>query len=50
MMKKKHDDAAQDKALISKMIKSSEKKEPMKLAAGGVAKLRRGFPMTKGKK
>jgi hypothetical protein len=32
---KKHDDEAQDKKLISKMIKQAEKKEPKKMAKGG---------------
>ena len=31
----KHDDAAQDKKLISKMIKASEKKEPKGMKKGG---------------
>lgn len=35
-MAKKHDDAAQDKKLISKMIKSAEKKEPKGMKKGGV--------------
>ena len=32
----KHDDAAQDKKLISKMIKAAEKKEPKGMKKGGV--------------
>ena len=59
----KHDDVAQDKKLISKMIKAEGKKEagvrysasdngapvkkiPLKLAEGGAAKQRHGFPNT----
>lgn len=33
----KHDDAAQDKKLISKMIAASEKKEPVGMKKGGAA-------------
>jgi hypothetical protein len=36
MMAKKHDDEAQDKKLISKMIKQAEKKEPKGMKKGGV--------------
>jgi len=36
MAKMKHDDAAQDKKLISKMIKAAEKKEPKGMKKGGV--------------
>lgn len=35
---KKHDDEAQDKKLISKMIKASEKKEPKGMKKGGSVK------------
>ena len=35
MAKMKHDDAAQDKKLIAKMIKQAEKKEPKGMRAGG---------------
>lgn len=50
-----HSDVKQDKALISKMIKQADVKEGkgmacggrMKMAAGGAAKVRRNFPMTK---
>jgi hypothetical protein len=49
-----HSDVKQDKALISKMIKSADAKEgkgmacggKMRMAAGGAAKVRRGFPNT----
>ena len=36
MAKMKHDDEAQDKKLISKMIKASEKKEVKGMKKGGV--------------
>lgn len=36
MAKMKHDDAAQDKKLIAKMIKASEKKELKGMKKGGV--------------
>lgn len=35
-MAKKHDDEAQDKKLIAKMIKQAEKKEPKGMKKGGV--------------
>jgi hypothetical protein len=38
MAKMKHDDEAQDKKLISKMIKASEKKEPEGMKHGGKVK------------
>lgn len=42
---KKHDDAAMDKKLIKAEIKKAAVK-PVKLAAGGAAKQRRGFEKT----
>ena len=36
MAKMKHDDEAQDKKLIAKMIKAAEKKEPKGMKKGGV--------------
>jgi len=44
MAKMKHDDEAQDKKLISKMIKTSEKKEPegMMKRGGKVKKMAKG--------
>lgn len=46
----KHEDAKQDKKMIVAAVKKVTGKEPMKLAAGGAAKCRKDFPMTKGKK
>jgi len=41
----KHDDEAQDKKLISKMIKASEKKEPEGMKKGGkIKKMKQGGP------
>ena len=39
-----------DKKTIAAALKKATGKEPVKLAAGGAAKCRREFPMTKGKK
>ena len=38
MAKMKHDDEAQDKKLIAKMIKAAEKKEPKGMKCGGTPK------------
>lgn len=48
----KHDDEAQDKKLIAKMIKASEKKEPEGMKKGGMAmkKMSSGGPSAATKK
>lgn len=43
-------DVKADKKMIAAALKKATGKAPVKLAAGGVAKVRREFPMTKGKK
>lgn len=50
-----HKDVKQDKAMVKKMVKKDALKgmkcggKVQKMAAGGAAKVRKGFPMTKGK-
>jgi len=39
-----------DKKTIASALKKATGKEPVKLAAGGVGKCRKDYPMTKGKK
>lgn len=46
----KDGDMKQDKKTIASAMKKATGKEPVKLAAGGVGKLKKGYPMTKGKK
>ena len=46
----KHDDAAQDKKLIAKMIKAAEKKEPKGMKCGGKTKKMAGGGLAAGHK
>ena len=43
-------DVKADKKTIAAALKKQTGKEPVKLAMGGVGKLRKDMPMTKGKK
>lgn len=38
------------KAAAESVLEKATGKKPVKLAAGGVGKLKKGYPMTKGKK